>query len=215
MKLGIAIPYRDRAEHLVDFKKHMSEFLKDIDYEIVIAEQTPEKPFNRGKLLNIAAVIAFQDGCDYVALHDVDMLPLSADYSPVSGATHMAVEVQQFGWHLPYQNYFGGVTLFDKTSFEQINGFHNDYWGWGGEDDDIFCRCEREQIPMSRRIGRYVSLPHTHTGSNHPLHKANETLANQMRHGEVDYKANGLSNLEFTVHSEFREENYRHVIVEI
>ena len=31
----------------------MKEYIKDIDYEIFIVEQADDKPFNRGKLLNV------------------------------------------------------------------------------------------------------------------------------------------------------------------
>ena len=41
---------------------------------------------------------------------------------------------------LPYNQYFGGVSALSKEQFLEINGFPNNYWGWGGEDDDIFNR---------------------------------------------------------------------------
>lgn len=41
---------------------------------------------------------------------------------------------------LPYAGYFGGVSGLSKSQFLKINGFPNEYWGWGGEDDDIFNR---------------------------------------------------------------------------
>ena len=41
---------------------------------------------------------------------------------------------------LPYAGYFGGVSGLNKSQFLRINGFPNEYWGWGGEDDDIFNR---------------------------------------------------------------------------
>ena len=41
---------------------------------------------------------------------------------------------------LPYVQFFGGVSALSKQQFLTINGFPNNYWGWGGEDDDIFNR---------------------------------------------------------------------------
>ncbi len=41
---------------------------------------------------------------------------------------------------LPYYQYFGGVSSMSKDQYLKINGFPNNYWGWGGEDDDIYNR---------------------------------------------------------------------------
>lgn len=46
-----------------------------------------------------------------------------------------------FPFRLPYAGYFGGVSGLSKKQFLKINGFPNEYWGWGGEDDDIYNRC--------------------------------------------------------------------------
>ena len=41
---------------------------------------------------------------------------------------------------MPYQDIFGGATAFTGPHFRLVNGFSNQYYGWGGEDDDIFKR---------------------------------------------------------------------------
>ena len=158
-KLSIIVPYRDREEHLKKFVPHMesSRFLEGIDFDIIIVEQTT-KPFNRGKLLNIGAVES--PDSTYYCFHDVDMLPINSDYSLVSNPTHLAAEAEQFGYQLPYGGYFGGVTLFDKGSFYKANGYSNEYWGWGAEDDDVMLRCLIRGIRCSRKPGRYQSLSH-------------------------------------------------------
>ena len=46
-----------------------------------------------------------------------------------------------------YDQYFGGVTLFPIEVFEMINGYSNEYWGWGFEDDDLFKRCIDKGVP--------------------------------------------------------------------
>ena len=37
-------------------------------------------------------------------------------------------------------DYFGGVAAWGGADFEAINGFPNNYWGWGGEDDEMMRR---------------------------------------------------------------------------
>ena len=159
-KLAIVVPYRDREDHLKRFIPAMEscEFLEGIDYEILIVEQEEGKPFNRGKLLNVGAIQSHT--ASYYCFHDVDMLPLVSDYSYSPNPTHLAAEAEQFGFKLPYQGYFGGVTLFDKHSFIKVNGYSNDYWGWGAEDDDVMFRCVAKEIKASRKNGRYRSLSH-------------------------------------------------------
>lgn len=41
---------------------------------------------------------------------------------------------------LPYSQYFGGVSAVTPDQYIKMNGFPNQYWGWGGEDDDIAAR---------------------------------------------------------------------------
>ena len=41
---------------------------------------------------------------------------------------------------LPYWRVFGGVSALRTDHFKMINGFSNKFFGWGGEDDDLFSR---------------------------------------------------------------------------
>lgn len=41
---------------------------------------------------------------------------------------------------LPYNEFFGGVSGMTVKQFQKINGFPNAFWGWGGEDDDLWNR---------------------------------------------------------------------------
>lgn len=140
-KLGIIVPYRDRETQLKRFLSHMKDYIKDIDYEIFIVEQADDKPFNRGKLLNAGYKYAVNKGCDYFVFHDVDMLPEDVDYSYSDKPLHLATHLQEHDYETTFFDYFGGVTMFTKEDFKTINGFSNDYWGWGFEDDDLLIRC--------------------------------------------------------------------------
>jgi hypothetical protein len=54
----------------------------------------------------------------------------------------------------------GGVLLTTQTDFENANGFSNEYWGWGHEDDDLFLRFLVTDVKIERKPGLYISLPH-------------------------------------------------------
>ena len=130
-KLGIIVPYRNRRSHLNHFttsiKNHFSK--SKIEYELIIVEQSDDKPFNRGALLNIGVRKAKELECTYVALHDVDMLPLDVDYSPVDRPTHLATNFhsshEKDEKRIIFDEYFGGVTLFPINDYYHINGYSN------------------------------------------------------------------------------------------
>jgi hypothetical protein len=147
-KLAIIVPYRDRESHLEVFIPYMQEYLKEYDYKIFVIEQSDSKPFNRGKLLNVGARIAIKEGFDYFALHDVDMLPLkNVDYSYPETPIHLISKVDK---EVPFIDYFGGVTLFNVHDYKLVNGYSNEYWGWGFEDDDLLYRCIQRNIPLDK-----------------------------------------------------------------
>jgi hypothetical protein len=144
-KLGICIPYRNRKEHIEELIPRLSEHLNklDIPHKFYVGHQVDDKLFNRGAMKNIAAYHAFEDGCDYIAWHDVDMVPHddNCDYSyPDEFPVHIATKLSKYEYKLGYEQYFGGVVLFTKDQVSKTNGYSNDYWDWGQEDDDLFWR---------------------------------------------------------------------------
>jgi len=151
-KLGVVVPYRNRPNQLKVFLEYIKDYLDDrsIKHEVIIVEQTEKNNFNRGKLLNIGFLKAEELGCDYVVFHDIDMLPVDADYSYTKKPTHLITDLD-----LPegvsrtlFDEYFGGVTLFPVNVFKQINGYSNKYFGWGFEDDDLLLRCLENHVEL-------------------------------------------------------------------
>ena len=154
-KLGVIVPYRNRSTHLDKFLKDTPGKLKEqeIDFEIIVVEQADDKPFNRGKLLNIGVKKAKERGCTYVALHDVDMIPLRVDYSSVDRPTHLATHFTSNHGEkrIIFDEYFGGVTLFPILDYYKVNGYSNEYWGWGYEDDDLMYRCRENYMDFNTK----------------------------------------------------------------
>jgi len=166
MKLGICVPYKNRQEHLNQFIPHLSNFLseRNIEHSFYFAHQTDNKLFNRGAMKNIAAIHAFNDGCDYIVWHDIDMLPMDdlCDYSyPNNLPKHIAVNLSKYNYSLAYEEYFGGAVLFTKEQVYKVNGYSNEYWDWGMEDDDLFWRCHFEKLNTSNE---YKSLKNKSIG---------------------------------------------------
>lgn len=149
-KLGICIPYRNRKKHIERLIPHLSKHLdkQGIDYHIYVGHQTDDNIFNRGAMKNIAAIKAFEDGCDYIAWHDVDGLPSDdVDFSYPEEYPLMLVKNKlQESAYVDDVRFFGGCVLFNKDQVYKINGYSNMYWGWGYEDTDLLLRCEYENM---------------------------------------------------------------------
>jgi hypothetical protein len=129
----------------------MKAYLKEYTYEIIVVNQSDEQLFNRGKLLNIGAKYAIDNGFDYICFHDVDMLPKTADYSYTEYPTSLISELENKEGNVFY-NYFGGITLFNVKDFISINGYSNDYWGWGYEDTDLFYRVTHSGLYYENKV---------------------------------------------------------------
>lgn len=182
-KLSIIIPYRDREDHLKELLTVLPNILNSqgIKYTVSIIEQEGGKPFNRGMLCNIGLLET--PNFDYYCFHDVDMIPIYSDYGysihmnkSFGLAFHLAKNVEQFDYKPISGTYFGGVLCMDSLAIKLTNGFSNNYWGWGFEDDDLFRRCFNQQkIITVWRSGIYKSMNHSHN-YNQELYEKNKKI---------------------------------------
>lgn len=175
MKLLIVIPYRDRKSHLDIFIPHITNILTQqaISYKIVVVEQNNEHLFNRGLLCNIGFK-EFADNYDYVCFHDVDMIGENFDYTYIEMPTHLNARAKNNSYNEWPIRYFGGVVLFPYKDFISVNGFSNEYWGWGAEDDDLRLRCDVAGIKTQRKQCNYYTLPHRLSYQDNPHYKNNK-----------------------------------------
>ena len=166
-KLAIILPYNE--EHIENFVNHFEARI-DGDYKLCFIKQKSNRPLNKGKLFNVGYML-HKDNFDYFCFHDSDLIPISdeCDYSyeekPISlvGMRNKIEfgdqsEVQNFdNYTLPYEEYFGGATLFSKEHFQEVNGYSNEYWGVGYEDYDLLLRCVVRGLSVRTELETQVS----------------------------------------------------------
>lgn len=164
-KLLVIVPYRDREDHLKIFISHINKELQKqkIQHKIVIVEQYDANLFNRGLLINTGFYL-FANKYDYICIHDIDIIGENFDYDYCNGVTHLSAKPKEKNYMEWYKNCLGGVVLFPKSDFISINGFSNEYWGWGCEDDDLKTRCDIMSITTYRKSCQYYTLKHTSIG---------------------------------------------------
>ncbi|XP_075380854.1 beta-1,4-galactosyltransferase 3 isoform X2 [Mycteria americana] len=145
-RTAVIIPHRNRETHLGHLLYYLHPFLQrqQLQYGIYVVHQAGNSTFNRAKLLNVGVKEALKDEeWDCLFLHDVDLIPEN-DHNLYTcdpwNPRHVSVAMNKFGYSLPYPQYFGGVSALTPDQYMKINGFPNEYWGWGGEDDDIATR---------------------------------------------------------------------------
>jgi len=220
-RLSIIVPYRDRPQHLARFVPHLVTYFqrdkldKDIPWRLTIVEQEPGKPFNRGLIKN-AGFLMTEAEADYFCFHDVDYLPIWADYRWGERPARLiwyGADTTPFDPARPEMmandrdTCFGGVILFTKADFRRINGYPTAYWGWGYEDTELRLRCEAEGLAREHRDGTYEPLTHVNHGWKDWRTPTDENMRNRdiflarrdtLRETRI-YREDGLGSTSFKV----------------
>jgi xylosylprotein 4-beta-galactosyltransferase len=77
--------------------------------------------FNRAALLNAGFLTASKEGCDYIAMHDVDLLPLNNNLNygyPTDGPFHVSAPFLHPKYHYP--KFIGGIMLMTNEQFQMV-----------------------------------------------------------------------------------------------
>lgn len=218
-KVAIIIPFRNRQEHLKYWLYYLHPILQrqQLDYGIYVINQAGNSMFNRAKLLNIGFQEALKDyNYSCFVFSDVDLIPMDDRnaYRCFSQPRHISVAMDKFGFSLPYVQYFGGVSALSKQQFLTINGFPNNYWGWGGEDDDIFNRLVFRGMSISRPnavVGKCRMIRHSRDKKNEP----NPQRFDRIAHTKETMLSDGLNSLTYEVLGIERYPLYTKITVDV
>ncbi|KAL3881585.1 hypothetical protein ACJMK2_028006 [Sinanodonta woodiana] len=197
-RVAIIVPYRDREMHMKLFLQNIHPFLQrqQLDYAIFLVELAPDKMFNRAMLMNIGFVEAIKlyDFQCFI-FHDVDLLPEDDRnlYTCPPMPRHMSAAIDKHKYRLLYTQIFGGVTAMTKEQFLKTNGYSNHYFGWGGEDDDMFRRILYSKMTVTRypmTIARYKMLDHVKD-------KENPKRFRLLKESKERWQRDGLNSLKY------------------
>jgi hypothetical protein len=138
---------RDRERKL--FIEIMNKLLEPYsNFHIYIIEQSNDNNlFNIGKLKNIGFKIASNEyKYDNYIFSDIDTIPNYdlIKYFYIKNKNPIALGIR--GTRYEQKNkkinklFLGALISFNSKTFTKINGYPNNFWGWGGEDDALVNR---------------------------------------------------------------------------
>jgi N-terminal region of glycosyl transferase group 7/N-terminal domain of galactosyltransferase len=207
-RLTIVIPFRDREAHLRQLLPPLTAKLAEqaIRYRILIVEQEAGRAFNRGKLINVGFVHA-QATTDYYCIHDVDAIPVEANYRCPSQPLRLVTRL--LSTNRPESicptHYFSGAVSVLKEQVLAVNGFSNEYWGWGKEDDEFLFRLQLAgYLCYFDSQGAYHDLPNpgeqqvVRPATRPPPHvRMNRARRSRLLRGLIDPGEDGISTLRY------------------
>jgi hypothetical protein len=224
-RLTVVIPFRDREAHLRELLPVLVPKLREqgIEHRILVVEQEEGKPFNRGKLINVGIQHA-ADHTDYYCIHDADAIPVTADYRCPSQPLRLVHEILgEQGAARREPHYFSGAVSIRKEQVFAVNGFSNEYWGWGKEDDDLFfrlmlggytCYYDTQGVFHDLPNPKHQARPPASAGV--PPHiKRNRQRRSLLVRGQLDPASDGLSTVRYSLLGEEHCGSYDKVRVAI
>jgi len=182
------------------------------DYETLpeLIKQTGKNmaKFNLGRLKNIGFSIAEkqnkQQDAHYI-LTDVDLLPSYDLIEKYLQYPENPIHLAHIGTRYDKsrsKSFLGGVLSVNKKDFMDCNGYPNDFWGWGGEDDVLFRRFQNKKIKIDKPEEPVVDLEEfdlTEKNINLKENDAKLQLKNEkIKQSMFNTKENGLIDVNST-----------------
>jgi len=194
-RVAMIVPHRNRIEHLQELLTRMSAYdLKGNVLDIFVIDQNNSEKFNRGLLLNIGFYLTSKMNYDRYLFHDVDSYPddvlLPQYFQFLEDTVHFASP--ELGYKYDYEDFLGGVEGFTEQDYRAINGYPNNFLGWGGEDDALYDRLAAEKITVFRPTkGKYLLADHAKPKEDEKNHFKYENVLEDLK----NYKNNGIKQI--------------------
>jgi len=223
----IVIPYRDRKRHLDLFISNTLPLLKEElpSVRLVIIEQEDGNLFNRGALINIGHHL-YRKKAKSIITHDVDLYPtrecIKKYYAKKINGIH--------GICCSPCNTLGGIVKISMSHFAHINGFPNNFWGWGVEDKAFQNRAEHHNVKIEKSVlrnrGNFLKYFYSDEADHsrkkdsskytkrHKVHFDKWSKLSTQRQKKLTH-ASGVNNLKYKIINRLSSDEYDHFVVEI
>lgn len=160
-----------------------------------LARHKDEEFFNLGRTINIGFDIIKNNNDvkddDILFFHPVDLLPKNVNYNIIN-TTKFFESIH------PSENYYHYKLIgFKISDFETVNGFSNEYWGWGLEDDDMIHRLKFCDITCDM-IGYDYERLCVDGNDDAPLFNQNFDILNEFKNSRNCYNS-GLNTLNYEI----------------
>lgn len=172
--LCILVPFRNCEYELRILVPALNEFLQkqSVHHKFLILNQTDDHRFNRASLINVGWYEADRLGCDYLVMHDVDIVPLNPTLNYGYIGRGKVRHISSGEYHpikrYNYKKFIGGVLMLTMEDYKSLDGMSNKYWGWGLEDDEFYLRMKEANLtdyierPQNLTTGRNDTFRHIH-----------------------------------------------------
>ena len=202
----IAVPYRNRAEHLTKFLENTPAYFnqQDLTYDIIICELDQVGDWNAGICVNSIVDFIKDKQYKWLYIHHVDIYPESGDW--------VFPEDKEYFYNIG--DY--GSCLLPLEAFLQVGGYSNSFWGWGGEDNDLYTKLQKigfKNTDFDNRVAFFQGF------QNHPRPFNGQNYANGIKNLYLldEEEKNNISNFHehgYTRDLEKIADNvYKHIVV--
>jgi hypothetical protein len=123
-------------------------------------------------------------------------------------------DILKFNVKFQEMSLYGGVTAMTPYQYKFINGYSNQYWGWGCEDEDLSFRLNNANFVIEEsdeQTGRFTMIQHKRDRGNFDNFGRFYKLMDAVQRQYHD----GISNIQFKIKEVDEQPTFTHIVVNI
>jgi hypothetical protein len=203
------------------------------NYTIIVVEQQKDDYFNIGKLKNIGYDYLKKKGKKYdnYIFSDIDTIPDSelVEYyfkitDSLNALATSGTRYEDKSANKKKKPFAGALISCTSETYEELNGYPNNFIGWGDEDTNLLLRLYEIGKPLyENKKGKIIDIEEIGMTKKSVESKLEELNKEKLREEKVyeknmnykNFRDNGLSNLNYSVLFEDEHKNNYHIIVDL